>query len=149
VSTKRRRIWRPLAIALITGAGGSDVLLALRTCDEVWNSRRGSLDYHLCGIGGELIAELPIVAPANEPLYSWRLADGTMPGFVKQHYDSSQPPAAVRARLAAFLRQSGFSEGVADAEYEWWTNGHSAMGASVRPVTGGSRVEVLHASGSD
>ena len=39
-----------------------------RRCDEVRDARRGSFDYRLCGVGSELIARVPIVSPASEPL---------------------------------------------------------------------------------
>lgn len=63
-----------------------------RRCDEFRDARRGSLDYSLCGLGNELIARVPIVSPVSEPLYSWRLPDGTKPGHNQVRYESRDTP---------------------------------------------------------
>lgn len=120
-----------------------------RRCDEVRDARRGSFDYRLCGVGNELIARVPIVSPASEPLYSWRLANGTKPGHNQVRYESRDAPATVRAALAAFLRQAGFSERSSDSDYEWWTDHRTEVGLSIRGASAGSRIEVLHNTGND
>jgi hypothetical protein len=137
------------AVAVASVGCVSFVLLAFRTCDQVRDTRRGSFDYRLCGVGSELIASIPIVAPANEPLYSWTLAEGTQPGRNVLKYESSKPPDTVRTTVEAFLRQAGFSESAAHDDYEWWTDHHTELGLSIRGARDGSRVEVLHNTGSD
>jgi len=120
-----------------------------RRCGEVRDAPRGSFDYHLCGVGRELIARVPIVSPAGEPLYSWRLADGTKPGHNQVRYESRDAPATVRAALAAFLHQAGFSERSTDGDYEWWTDHRTEVGLSIRVANAGTRIEVLRNTGND
>ena len=120
-----------------------------RRCDEVRDARRGSFDYRLCGEGNELIARVPIVSPASEPLHSWRLPDGTKPGHHQVRYESRDAPTTVRTTLAAFLRQAGFSERSSDSDYEWWSDQRTEVGLSIRVASAGSRIEVLHNTGND
>ena len=125
------------------------VLLVLRRCDHGTDVRRGSFDYRLCGIGGDLIAQVPIVAATGEPTYSWRLAEGTKTGYEVVKYESADAPAAVRMSLADFLRRSGFSATSTDADREWWGDRKTQIGLSVRGVARGSQIEVLHDTGND
>ena len=124
-------------------------ILVLRRCDDVRDVRRGSFDYRLCGVGGELVARMPIVAPASEPLFSWTLAEGTKPGRNLLKYESVAPPSRVRTTLAEYLRGTGFSEKSPDSDYEWWTDRQTELGLSIRGAGGGSHVEILHNTGSD
>ena len=137
-----------VVIAALAGCAAC-FFLVLRRCGDVRDVRRGSFDYRLCGVGSELIARVPIVAPASEPLYSWTLADGTKPGRNVLRYESVAPPNAVRTTLAEFLRQTGFSEKSADSDDEWWTDHHTELGLSIRGASGGSHGEILHNTGSD
>ena len=137
-----------LVIAALTGFAVY-FFLVLRRCGDARDVRRGSFDYRLCGVGGELIARIPIVAPASEPLYSWKLAEGTKPGHNTLKYESRASPSTVRTTLGEFLRHSGFFERSADIDYEWWTDRHTEVGLSIRDATGGSHIEILHNTGSD
>ena len=125
------------------------VLLVLRRCDEASDVRRGSFDYRLCGVGSTFIATVPIVAVAGEPLYSWRLAEGTKPGYTELKYESVQLPVGVRATLTDFLRRSGFSERSTEGDRNWWADRYSEVGLVVHRVAGGSHVEIVHNTGSD
>lgn len=146
-----RKRWVAVSVGAVAvlGAFCAYLLLVLRTCDEVRDLARGSFDFTLCGLGGELIARVPVVAASSEPLYSRTLADGLQPGHSGLKYESREPPSTVHTALAAFLRQTGFSEGVADADYEWWTDHHTELGLSIRSANSGSQVEVLHNMGND
>jgi hypothetical protein len=146
-----RKRWLAVGLGAVVAFGAfcAYVLLVLRRCDEVRDLPQGSFDYRLCGLGGTLIASVPVVAPVSEPLYSRTLADGLSVGYSVLKYESSQAPSTVHAALAQFLRQAGFTEGVADADYEWWTDQHTKLGLSIRSAQSGSQVEVLHDMGND
>lgn len=51
-----------VVIAALAGCAAY-FFLVLRRCGDVRDVRRGSFDYRLCGVGSELIARVPIVAP--------------------------------------------------------------------------------------
>jgi hypothetical protein len=146
-----RKRWLAVGVGAVVvfGAFCAHVLLVLRRCDEVRDLPRGSFDYRLCGLGDTLVASVTVVAPVSEPLYTRVLADGLSVGYSVLKYESLEPPAKVHAAMADFLRQKGFTEGVADADYEWWTDQRTRLGLAIRNVQKGSLLEVLHDTGND
>jgi hypothetical protein len=130
----------------------------LRTCDEVSQVGRRSYQYRLCNVDKEFISKVPVVAPVDEPRFSWRYADGMKPGRWRLEYQSHSVPADVRAAVQSGLESAGFALQRGEAMrkelgegYEWWFDGHSAIGLALTPGAGGNgtKVDVFHNTGHD
>ena len=133
-------------------------LAQVRTCDGASKVARGSYQFRLCDISSEFIGKLPVIEPADEPRFSWRYADGTKPGRWRLEYHSQSTPAAVRTGLQPVFESAGFSPLRGEAMqkelgegYEWWFDGHSAVGFALTPEAGGTgtKVDVFHNTGHD
>lgn len=146
------------AVALVVVGVAAVALAQLGTCDEVSLVRRRSYEFLLCGTADELIAKIPVVGPADEPLFSWRYADGMKPGLWRLEYESRSTSAEIRAALQPLLAARSFAplrgEVIAKelgAGYDWWADGRSWLGVALTPATGGkgTKVNVVHNTGHD
>ena len=154
-----RRVRAAVAVLAAVALGCLAYALAqLRTCDEVAQVGRGSYQYRLCDISSKFIGTLPVIEPTDEPRFSWRYADGMKPGRWRLEYRSQSTPAAVRSALQPVFERAGFSLQRGEAMqkelgegYQWWFDGHSAVGLALTPEAGGTgtEVEVFHNTGHD
>lgn len=124
------------------------MIAVARTCGEVWHVHRGSFEFRLCGLAGDLISSVPIAAPATAPLYSWRRPDGTKPGFTQLDYTSRASPDDLRRALTTFLARAGFRANRKEDGLEWWSTVQGEIGFAVGPPRDGSSpVQVIHSTG--
>ena len=122
IARKSRR--RAYVIAVAVGAllvlFVAYALLVLRTCSEVHGVVRGSYEYRLCGFDRELITKLPTSGLAEEPVFSWRDADGLKPSLRRLRFRSSLPPEVVEQSLHSFLEAAGFKPAETEDDCHWW-----------------------------
>jgi|SRR5881394_8512 len=121
------------------------VIFSLRECQELWNVRRGSALFRLCGMGSEPIAAVPVTEPVGEVGYARRMRDGEKPTVMSVDYASAASEAAIRGALTAFLAAKGFALARREDRYEWWSDGHGHIGFQIRAEDGGKNlVDVMH-----
>jgi len=144
----KRKAWLAAAGGVLVLLLAGYVLATLRYCDAFGDISRRSPLFHLCSMGSEPIASVPVIEPVGKPTYSRRLADGMKPGLHYLRYRSTRSATEVRGILESYLTSHGFTLARREPQHDWWADHRSEMGLSTRAT--GERtceVEVVHDTG--